>query len=76
MSVDRLVLDSVETPDGGRCVDIFRRGDGTFGFEVYRRDAEDLSGWFPIGYFADTPYDTEAKAREAAARVAPWLSSK
>ncbi len=76
MSVDRLVLDSVETPDGGRCVDIFRRGDGTFGFEVYRRDAEDLSGWFPIGGFADTHYETEAKAREAAARVAPWLSSK
>ena len=76
ISVDRLVLDSVETPDGGRCVDIFRRGDGTFGFEVYRRDAEDLSGWFPIGGFAVTHYETEAKAREAAARVAPWLSSK
>jgi len=28
ISVDRLVLDSVETPDGGRRVDIFRRGGG------------------------------------------------
>jgi hypothetical protein len=37
---------------------------------------EDLSGWFPIGGFADTPYETEAKPREAAARVAPWLSSR
>ena len=74
--MDRLVLDSVETPDGGRCVKIFRRGGGTFGFEVYRRDAEDLSGWFPIGNFAHIPYETEAKAREAAARFAPWLSSK
>jgi hypothetical protein len=51
ISVDRLVLDSVETPDGGRCVKIFRRGGGTFGFEVYRRDAEDLSGWFPYRQF-------------------------
>ncbi len=74
--MDRVVLDSVETPDGGRCVDIFRRGEGTFGFEVYRRDAEDLSGRFPIGSFGDIPYETEAKAREAAARIAPWLSSK
>ena len=64
--MDRLVLDSVETSDRGRCVDIFRRGDGTFGFEVYRRDAEDLSGWFLIGGFADTPYETEAKARGTA----------
>ena len=64
-----LVLDSVETSDGGRCVDIFRRGDGTFGFEVYRRDVEDLSGWFPIGNFAHIPYETEAKVREAAAKT-------
>ena len=74
--MDRLVLDSVETPDGGRCVKIFRRGGGTFGFEVYCRGAEDLSGWFPIDSFADMPYGTEAKAREVAARFAPWLSSK
>ena len=74
--MDRLVLDSVDTPDGGRCVDIFRHGDSTFGFEGYCRDAEDPSGWFPISSFADMPYGTEAKAREVAARFAPWLSSK
>lgn len=72
--VDGLVLDSVETPDGGRCVDVFRRGDGAYGFEVYRRDAEDLAGWFPIGGFAETSYESEAEAREAAALVAPWLN--
>lgn len=32
------VLRSVETPDGDRCVDIFRRPDGTFGFAVFRRE--------------------------------------
>ena len=37
----KLVLSSIETPDGGRCVDLFRTPDGSFGFEEYRRDAED-----------------------------------
>ena len=31
------VLRSIETDDGGRCVDLFARPDGTFGFEEYRR---------------------------------------
>ena len=74
--MDRVVIDSVETPDGSHCVDIFRRGDGTFGFEIYRREVEDPSGWFPTGGFAEKCYETEAKTREAAARAAPWLSSK
>lgn len=69
----KLVLDSIATPDGGRCVDVFRRDDGSFGFEVYRCDSEALSGWFPIGGFADRAFATEAAARAAAAGVAPWL---
>ena len=30
------VLRSIETDDGGRCVDLFARPDGSFGFEEYR----------------------------------------
>ncbi len=44
------VLRSIETQEGERCVDFFIRPDGSFGFEEYRRDAEDRRGWFPIGF--------------------------
>lgn len=67
------VLKSLETPDSNRCVDIFVRPDASFGFEIYRRDTEDLSGWFPIGGYVDNVYSTEIMALSAAKRVAPWL---
>jgi hypothetical protein len=38
------VLRSIETDDAARCVDLFVRPDGTFGFEEYRRDIEDGRG--------------------------------
>ncbi|MCH8074229.1 MAG: hypothetical protein IIC64_00260 [SAR324 cluster bacterium] len=72
-----LVLRSIETPDGGRCVDLFRTPDGSFGFEEYRRDAEDWAveelSWYPIGYHAGGRYPTEAAAMAAARVAAPWL---
>ena len=67
------VLASIETDDGGRCVDIFQRPDATFGFEEYRRDSEDRSGWFPIGFHASNVYATEAEARTAARAAVAWL---
>jgi len=73
--VKKLVLESLETPEGDRCVDIFQRGDDSFGFEIYRRDTEALTGWFAIGGYADKPYSSEDEAREAAAGVAPWMNS-
>jgi hypothetical protein len=68
------VTRSIETPDGGRCVDLFRRSDATYGFEEYRRDPEDGSGWFPIGFHAQAVFPTETAAlAEARLRVA-WLA--
>lgn len=74
MATDKRVLQSIETDDGGRCVDIFIRPDGTFGFEEYRRDAEDGRGWFPIGAQAGRVFQTETLARSAAHATVPWLS--
>ena len=69
-----LVVRSVNNADGSRCVDIFRRDDGTFGFEEYRRDPEDGRGWFPVGGYAGSVWPGETEAwREAQMRV-PWLS--
>jgi hypothetical protein len=40
-----VVSDSIENREHDRCVDLFRRPDGTFGFEEFRRDLEDASTW-------------------------------
>ena len=49
----------------------------SFGFEEYRRDAEDGAGegrgWYPIGYHAGGRYPTEAAAKAAARTAVPWL---
>ena len=71
-----LVLRSLETPDGAHCVDLFRRKDGSYGFEIYRRDAEALDSWFAIGGFAKQRFSTELDAISAAERHAPWTVEK
>lgn len=73
MSHTNKVAQSIETPDGGRCVDLFVRPDGTFGFEEYRRDTEDGRGWFPIGFHAELTYSSLDEARKAALSHVPWL---
>jgi len=60
------VLHSVNNADGSLCVDVFRRADGSIGFEEYRRDVEDPSGWFAVGGYAGARYDeTETAIRDA-----------
>ncbi len=68
------VLRSIETPDGGRCVDLFVRPDGTYGFEEYRRDSEDGRGWFPIGFYSKETFFIEQEALDAALMSIPWLT--
>ena len=68
------VTRSIEAPDGTRCVDLFCRPDATFGFEEYRRDPEDASGWFPIGFHADAAFATETAALAEARRRGAWLA--
>jgi hypothetical protein len=58
-----------------RCVDVFRRADGSFGFEEYRRDPEDGRGWFAIGSNGEASFASEADATDAARRRVPWLAS-
>ena len=71
-----LVLRSLETPDGVHCVDFFRRKDGSYGFEIYRRDAEELGSWFAIGGFAEQRFSKESNALSTAAQHAPWIAEK
>ena len=68
-----IVFVSHENDAHDRCVDLFRRPDGTHGFEEVRRDVEDARGWFPIGGHAARSFGDEAAALEAALAAVPWL---
>ena len=71
---DRLVVRSMETDEGRRCVDIFRRPDGSFGFEEYIREPEDNKGWQPAGSTGALRYASEEQALAAARQYARWLA--
>lgn len=69
-----LVLVSRQTPGADRCVDLFSRPDGTFGFEEFRRDPEDMGVWTPVSYFSGQVHPTEDAALAAARTAVPWLA--
>ena len=73
MSGRNRVVRSIETPAGERCVDIFVRPDGRFGFAEYRRDVEDPRGWHPAGDFGDASFASAGDAFRAARRAVAWL---
>ncbi len=68
------VFVSVENPEHDRCVDIFSRPDGSYGFEEFRRDVEDGGQWTPVQYYSGVSYGSSAAALETAERCVPWLA--
>ena len=68
------VLESPETDDGLRCVDVFRRPDGTFGYEEFRRDPEDMGTWTPVRFTSGLSYLSLQQARAAARSAVAWLA--
>jgi len=68
------VLASPSTRAVDRCVDIFVRPDGTFGFEEFRRDPEDMGTWTPVAYYSAQEFGSEDEAKTAARQAAAWLA--
>jgi len=67
------VLASLEGENGLRCVDIFRRPDGTCGYEEFRRDPEDCGAWTPVRFASGSSYATREAALAAATAAVAWL---
>lgn len=67
-----VVLASIENADGSRCVDIFARPEGGFGFEEYRRDPEDPR-WTQVGAHSGKTFPTREAAEAAAKAAVPWM---
>lgn len=69
-----VVVSSIENPEGSRCVDIFVRPDGTYGFEEWRSDPEDCGIWHPLGLYSHGVYGTKEDAIAAARAAVAWLA--
>src|ERR1041384_846968 len=69
------VLASWENPAADRCVDIFLRPDGSYGFEEYRRDPEDRA-WSPFAYHAHRSFADRAACEAAARATVSWLDRR
>jgi hypothetical protein len=67
------VVDSFENPERDRCVDIFVRQDGSFGFEEWRREPEEPGRWFRARYHAHAVFASPADAVVAARASVPWF---
>jgi hypothetical protein len=57
-----------------RCVDIFVRPDGTFGFEEFRRDPEDMGTWTPVACYSAQEFISEQEAVTSARKMVSWLA--
>ena len=66
---------SFNSPAGDHCVDVFARDDGTFGFEEYRRDFEDMKGWFPLHRYSNQVFVTDRDALAHARATVAWMSA-
>ncbi len=68
-----LVFVSIENFDHDRCVDLFSRPNGTYGFEEFRRDVEDRGEWTPVRYYSGSIYPSRKSALQAAMQSVAWL---
>ena len=68
-----VVFDSIENDRHDRCIDLFRRPDGSFGFEEFRRDVEDAGVWTPVAYYSRSTYVSNEAALDAAITCVVWL---
>ena len=70
-----VVFASIENDEHSKCVDVFYRPDGTFGFEEFRRDVEDAGEWTPLGYYSGSVYTSSVATYEAAEAAVLWLAN-
>jgi hypothetical protein len=69
-----LVFTSIENSQHDRCVDLFSRPDGSYGFEEFRRDPEDQGSWTPAQYYSALSFPSRDVALAAAMKSVIWLA--
>ena len=70
-----VVFSANEDAAAARCVDVFLRQDGSYGFDEFRRG--DGQGWTPTlpDFYSREKYATAAEARAEARAAIPWFEA-
>ena len=74
--METTVVDSFENPERDRCVDVFMRTDGTYGYEEWRREPEDPGRWYRARYFAAAVFASAELAVADACRQVAWFEGR
>lgn len=69
------LTNSFENTERSRCVDIVRSADGRFRFQEWRREPEDLAGWFMMFDSHAQTFDTEELAVASARSAIAWFGA-
>lgn len=75
MSKHHLVTHSIDNQEQNRCVDIIQDLNGKFRFQEWRREPEDISGWFLMLDSAPKTYASAIEAIIAARQTIAWYDS-
>ena len=74
IQADWLVLDSLEDASGQFCIDFFHRPDGSYGFEAFRRAAEDQGLWEPLSHYSILQFTELRDCLHEAINRFEWLA--
>jgi len=69
------VTKSVDNQELNRCIDIIELQDGSYRFQEWRREPEDISGWFLMLDSYPNIFMSEAEAITAAKRAVTWYGN-
>ena len=75
MKKNEQVTQSFDNEDKNHCVDIIQCLDCRFRFQEWRREPEDLSGWFLLRDSLPVTYQSESEAIVAAKRAITWFEN-
>lgn len=68
------IVRSIASPDEKRRLEIFKRSNGTYGFEDMK-NGEEESGWFPVGSYSIGIFSSEEEALNEAKERVQWLAA-
>jgi len=75
MAKNYQVTKSIDNQELNRCVDIIKALDGFYRFQEWRREPEDISGWFLMLDSSPKTFLSEAEAIAAAKRAVTWYDN-
>ena len=75
MPKNYLVAHSIDNQEQNRCIDIIQDLNDKFRFQEWRREPEDISGWFLVRDSSPKTYPTAIEAIVAAKQTIAWFDT-